>query len=174
MHLQAEIRLRQDFIRLTESCSIRTNTVIQHAAHQLHVSQSQFQCPLEVLSEALCPQALCLCLSNTLISHFKTLIYPWKKRKAFFKSKSLQLLQYGVLAVSCPELTLSHPVSVCPAALQALKRKKRYQQQLAQIDGTLSTIEFQREALENSNTNTEVLKTMSYAAKAMQAAHQNM
>ncbi|XP_074503776.1 charged multivesicular body protein 4b [Sebastes fasciatus] len=60
------------------------------------------------------------------------------------------------------------------AALQALKRKKRYQQQLAQIDGTLSTIEFQREALENSNTNTEVLKTMSYAAKAMQAAHQNM
>nr|4ABM_A Chain A, CHARGED MULTIVESICULAR BODY PROTEIN 4B [Homo sapiens]4ABM_B Chain B, CHARGED MULTIVESICULAR BODY PROTEIN 4B [Homo sapiens]4ABM_C Chain C, CHARGED MULTIVESICULAR BODY PROTEIN 4B [Homo sapiens]4ABM_D Chain D, CHARGED MULTIVESICULAR BODY PROTEIN 4B [Homo sapiens] len=34
------------------------------------------------------------------------------------------------------------------AALQALKRKKRYEKQLAQIDGTLSTIEFQREALE--------------------------
>ncbi|XP_078394489.1 charged multivesicular body protein 4c-like, partial [Cetorhinus maximus] len=61
-----------------------------------------------------------------------------------------------------------------PAALQALKRKKRYDQQLTQIDGTLSTIEFQREALENATTNTEVLKTMSDAAKAMKTAHQNM
>lgn len=60
------------------------------------------------------------------------------------------------------------------AALQALKRKKRYQQQLAQIDGTLSTIEFQREALENANTNTEVLKNMGFAADAMKVAHQNM
>eukprot|EP00063_Salmo_salar_P012329 XP_013987164.1 PREDICTED: charged multivesicular body protein 4b [Salmo salar] len=60
------------------------------------------------------------------------------------------------------------------AALQALKRKKRYEQQLGQIDGTLSTIEFQREALENANTNTEVLKNMGFAAKAMKAAHENM
>lgn len=60
------------------------------------------------------------------------------------------------------------------AALQALKRKKRYEKQLAQIDGTLSTIEFQREALENANTNTEVLKNMSFAAKAMKNAHENM
>ncbi|KAM6947362.1 charged multivesicular body protein 4b [Lycodopsis pacificus] len=60
------------------------------------------------------------------------------------------------------------------AALGALKRKKRYEKQLAQIDGTLSTIEFQREALENANTNTEVLKNMGYAAKAMKAAHENM
>lgn len=60
------------------------------------------------------------------------------------------------------------------AALQALKRKKRYEKQLAQIDGTLSTIEYQREALENANTNTEVLKNMGYAAKAMKNAHQNM
>ncbi|XP_049895412.1 charged multivesicular body protein 4b [Epinephelus moara] len=60
------------------------------------------------------------------------------------------------------------------AALQALKRKKRYEKQLHQIDGTLSTIEFQREALENANTNTEVLKNMSIAAKAMEAAHQHM
>ena len=35
------------------------------------------------------------------------------------------------------------------AALQALKRKKRYEKQLQQIDGTLSTIEMQREALGN-------------------------
>ncbi|KAF4083622.1 hypothetical protein AMELA_G00143920 [Ameiurus melas] len=60
------------------------------------------------------------------------------------------------------------------AALQALKRKKRYEKQLAQIDGTLSTIEFQREALENANTNTEVIKNMGFAAKAMKAAHNNM
>ncbi|XP_029447429.1 charged multivesicular body protein 4c [Rhinatrema bivittatum] len=60
------------------------------------------------------------------------------------------------------------------AALQALKRKKRFEKQLVQIDGTLSTIEFQREALENSHTNTEVLKNMGYAAKAMKAVHDNM
>ncbi|XP_030044136.1 charged multivesicular body protein 4a [Microcaecilia unicolor] len=60
------------------------------------------------------------------------------------------------------------------AALQALKRKKRYEQQLNQIDGTLSTIEFQRESLENATTNTEVLKTMSEAARAMKEAHQHM
>ncbi|XP_026561813.1 charged multivesicular body protein 4c [Pseudonaja textilis] len=60
------------------------------------------------------------------------------------------------------------------AALQALKRKKRYEKQLSQIDGTLSTIEFQREALENSHTNTEVFKNMGYAAQAMKKVHENM
>lgn len=59
-------------------------------------------------------------------------------------------------------------------ALQALKRKKRYEKQLAQIDGTLSTIEFQREALENASTNTEVFKNMGFAAQAMKAAHENL
>lgn len=66
------------------------------------------------------------------------------------------------------------PGSLSSAALQALKRKKRYEKQLTQIDGTLSTIEFQREALENANTNTEVLKNMGFAAKAMKSAHENM
>lgn len=60
------------------------------------------------------------------------------------------------------------------AALMALKRKKRLEKQLNQIDGTLSTIEFQREALENANTNTEVLKNMGYAAKALKNAHQQL
>ncbi|XP_033116279.1 charged multivesicular body protein 4b-like [Anneissia japonica] len=60
------------------------------------------------------------------------------------------------------------------AALNALKRKKRLEKQLQQIDGTLSTIEFQREALENANTNSEVLKTMGYAAKALKNAHQHL
>ncbi|TNM89219.1 charged multivesicular body protein 4b [Takifugu rubripes] len=59
-------------------------------------------------------------------------------------------------------------------ALQALKRKKRYEEQLSRIDGTLSTIEFQREALENANTNTEVLKNMGMAAKAMKKTHENI
>lgn len=59
-------------------------------------------------------------------------------------------------------------------ALNALKRKKRLEKQLTNIDGTLSTIEFQRDALESANTNTEVLKTMGYAAKALKSAHQQM
>ncbi|XP_077365377.1 charged multivesicular body protein 4c [Festucalex cinctus] len=60
------------------------------------------------------------------------------------------------------------------AALQALKRKKRLEQQLTQIDGTLSTIEFQREALENSHTNTEVVRNMGFAAQAMKKVHESM
>ncbi|VVC41999.1 Snf7 family [Cinara cedri] len=60
------------------------------------------------------------------------------------------------------------------AALQALKRKKRYEQQLAQIDGTMLTIEQQREALEGANTNNAVLTTMKTAADALKTAHQNM
>jgi len=59
-------------------------------------------------------------------------------------------------------------------ALAALKRKKRLEKQLEQIDGTLTTIEFQKEALENAGTNAEVMKVMSYAAKAMKSAHNNM
>jgi len=59
-------------------------------------------------------------------------------------------------------------------AIAALKRKKRYERQLQQIDGTLSTIEMQREALEGANTNTHVLTAMGDAAKAMKAAHQHL
>ncbi|KAK3857471.1 hypothetical protein Pcinc_036276 [Petrolisthes cinctipes] len=59
-------------------------------------------------------------------------------------------------------------------ALQALKRKKRYDKQLQQIDGTLSTIEMQREALESANTNTNVLQTMGEAAKALKFAHKEL
>lgn len=59
-------------------------------------------------------------------------------------------------------------------AINALKRKKKFEKQLQQIDGTLSTIEFQREALENASTNTEVLKNMGFAAKALKNAHQQL
>ena len=50
----------------------------------------------------------------------------------------------------------------------------RYEEQLNKIDGTLATIEFQREALENANTNTEVLRNMGYAAKALEGAHKQV
>ncbi|XP_017884967.1 charged multivesicular body protein 4b [Ceratina calcarata] len=60
------------------------------------------------------------------------------------------------------------------AAIQALKRKKRYEKQLQQIDGTLTTIESQREALECANTNTAVLTTMKNAADALKNVHQHM
>uniref|UniRef100_A0A2K6KYY3 Charged multivesicular body protein 4B pseudogene 1 n=1 Tax=Rhinopithecus bieti TaxID=61621 RepID=A0A2K6KYY3_RHIBE len=60
------------------------------------------------------------------------------------------------------------------AALQAPKHKMRSEKQLAQISGTLSTIEFQWQALENANTNNEVLKNMGCAANAMKTAHDNM
>merc|ERR1711976_168945 len=59
-------------------------------------------------------------------------------------------------------------------ALAALKRKKRYEKQLQQIDGTITTIEQQREALEGANTNTAVLQTMGEAAKALKRAHADM
>lgn len=60
------------------------------------------------------------------------------------------------------------------AAIQALKRKKRFEQQLQKLDGTLSTIEMQREALEGANTNTAVLNNMKSAADALKAAHKQL
>merc|ERR1712227_864824 len=60
------------------------------------------------------------------------------------------------------------------AALNALKRKKRLEKQQEQIDGTLTTIEFQREDLENAQSNTEILKNMGMASKALKGALGNM
>jgi len=59
-------------------------------------------------------------------------------------------------------------------ALQALKRKKRYEKQLQQIDGTLSTIELQREALEGATSNTAVFQAMNEAAKSLKGVHQSL
>ncbi|CAH1965972.1 unnamed protein product [Acanthoscelides obtectus] len=59
-------------------------------------------------------------------------------------------------------------------ALQALKKKKRLEKNLLQIDGTLTTIEMQREALEGANTNTAVLQSMKNAADALKSAHKNL
>lgn len=41
-------------------------------------------------------------------------------------------------------------------------------------DGTLSTIQMQRETLESAANNTEVLKVMGLAAKAMKKAHSDL
>ncbi len=59
-------------------------------------------------------------------------------------------------------------------ALQALKRKKRFEMQLTQIDGTLTTLEYQREVLENAHSNAEVLKVMSQASKAFKNVNSNL
>ena len=50
----------------------------------------------------------------------------------------------------------------------------RFETQLRNIDGTLSTIEMQREALESAANNTEVIKVMGVAAGAMKRAHNNL
>lgn len=60
------------------------------------------------------------------------------------------------------------------AAIQALKRKSRFQKQLQQIDGTLSAIEMQREALEDANSNMVTITAMKSASDAMKKAHQNL
>ncbi|KAI6652019.1 Charged multivesicular body protein 4b [Oopsacas minuta] len=59
-------------------------------------------------------------------------------------------------------------------AIEALKRKKRLEKQLQQVDGTLSTVEFQRENLENVSINTEVLQNMSTAAKTLKETHKKL
>jgi len=60
------------------------------------------------------------------------------------------------------------------AAISALKRKKRLEKQLNQVDNTLSTIEFQREAIENANTNIEVMKALKYGGKALEEVHKEL
>ncbi len=52
-----------------------------------------------------------------------------------------------------------------------MKRKKRFETQLNQIDGTLTTLEYQREALEKANTNTEVMKVMKMVAEVTKSAY---
>ena len=59
-------------------------------------------------------------------------------------------------------------------AISALKRKKRYEKQLQNVDGTLSTVEFQLEALQSAHSNKEVLNSMKLGAQALKKAHGNM
>lgn len=59
-------------------------------------------------------------------------------------------------------------------ALAALKRKKRFEGLLQQVDGTLSTLETQRETLEQAKNNVAVLQAMKGAAITLKAAQQHM
>lgn len=59
-------------------------------------------------------------------------------------------------------------------ALQALKKKKRLEKTLQQVDGTLTTLELQKDALEGANTNAAVLISMKDAAAALKNAHKNL
>lgn len=68
----------------------------------------------------------------------------------------------------------SHGTKNKRAALNALKRKKRLEAQLNQIDNTLTTIEFQRESLMNARSNAAILSTMKDAGKAMQGIHKEV
>jgi charged multivesicular body protein 4 len=59
-------------------------------------------------------------------------------------------------------------------ALQALRRKKKFEQQLEQMDGVLNTIQHQKDSLENAAVNAEVLQVLGSSAKALKGAHNNM
>jgi len=59
-------------------------------------------------------------------------------------------------------------------ALMALKRKKKYEKTLLQLDGTLTTLETQREYLQNASTNMDVLRVMRQAASALKNTNQNL
>ncbi|CAF1076192.1 unnamed protein product [Rotaria sordida] len=59
-------------------------------------------------------------------------------------------------------------------ALMALKRKKKCEKTLLQLDGTLTTLETQREYLQNASTNMDVLRVMRQAASALKKTNQNL
>uniref|UniRef100_A0AC34G5N2 Charged multivesicular body protein 4b n=1 Tax=Panagrolaimus sp. ES5 TaxID=591445 RepID=A0AC34G5N2_9BILA len=59
-------------------------------------------------------------------------------------------------------------------ALLALKQKKMHEKEQIHLDGVLSTIQFQKSALENATTNAEIMEVMATAAQAMKKANKNM
>ena len=60
------------------------------------------------------------------------------------------------------------------SALMALKRKKKYEKQLNQVDGTLTTLETQRESLQDASSNVEILRVMRGAAVALKKENQHL
>ena len=69
---------------------------------------------------------------------------------------------------------LETPFALETEALMALKRKKVLEKQLEQTDGTLTTIEFQLDALRNAQANQQVLQTMKNASTALKKEHNHM
>lgn len=60
------------------------------------------------------------------------------------------------------------------AAIQALKRKKKYEAELRSIDGKLINLESQREALEGVGANAAIIESMKFAADALKFAQKKM
>jgi len=60
------------------------------------------------------------------------------------------------------------------AAIQALKRKKKYEMELRSIDGKLINLESQREALESVGANSTIVESMKLAADALKLAQKKM
>jgi len=59
-------------------------------------------------------------------------------------------------------------------ALNALKRKKRLEKTLQQIDGTLTTLEYQREALQNAAMNGQAFTALKGATNALKNVHKEL
>lgn len=59
-------------------------------------------------------------------------------------------------------------------ALNAMRKKKQHEKTLAQIDGTLTTIEMQRDSLHSAASNAEIFKVMGNASKALQKVHADL
>jgi charged multivesicular body protein 4 len=59
-------------------------------------------------------------------------------------------------------------------ALNALKRKKRLEKTLQQIDGTLTTLEYQREALQNASMNGQAFNALKSATSALKNVHKEL
>jgi hypothetical protein len=59
-------------------------------------------------------------------------------------------------------------------ALMAMKRKKKHEKILLQLDGTLTTLENQRETLQESTSNVEVIRVMQKAAAALKTANKGL
>ncbi|UJR24510.1 hypothetical protein I4U23_005885 [Adineta vaga] len=59
-------------------------------------------------------------------------------------------------------------------AINALKRKKRLEKTLQQIDGTLTTLEYQREALQNAAMNGQAFTALQSATSALKNVHKEL
>ena len=91
-----------------------------------------------------------------------------------FLQSSKQQLQTSSCELMNKHLQISAQNQITGVGSISSKFSLRYDSQLQQIDGTLSTIEMQREALEGANTNTAVLTTMNDAAKALKKANNEL
>ncbi|XP_046568528.1 charged multivesicular body protein 4c-like [Haliotis rubra] len=72
------------------------------------------------------------------------------------------------------KIALENRVKNKRAALQALRRRKRYEKQLQQVDGTTASLEVQLEALTSASVNAEVVKCLKLTSETMQRTFGNM